>query len=172
MKINGRFLNRFKKLHLLSILILTLFPKAYAADHTVDLVVDYKNVDFAGECRKAMAINNQIPAPTLHFKEGDHVTINVHNNLDEGTSIHWHGVLLPWNMDGVENVSQEPIPPGKTFSYKFKLKQSGTYWYHAHAGFQEQEGMYGRFIIDPLEPPSYQYTKEGSHQDNKFLPAF
>lgn len=134
--------------------------QAYAADRTVDLVVDYKTVNFAGECRKALAINNQIPAPTLHFKEGDVVTINVHNHLDEGTAIHWHGLLVPWNMDGVEGVTQEPIPPGGVFSYKFKLKQSGTYWYHAHAGFQEQEGMYGGFIIDPLEPPAYQYAED------------
>jgi len=142
------------------LIMFVLLSNAHAADRTVDLVVDYKCVNFAGECRKALAINNQIPAPTLHFKEGDHVTINVHNNLDKGTSIHWHGILLPWNMDGVENVSQEPIPPGKTFSYKFQLKQSGTYWYHAHADFQEQEGMYGGFLIDPLELPAYPYTKD------------
>jgi CopA family copper-resistance protein len=149
-----------KKLPIFFILILIFLPKAYATDHTVDLVVDYKAVDFSGECRKALAINNQIPAPTLHFKEGDHITINVHNHLDEGTSIHWHGLLVPWNMDGVEGVSQEPIPPGKVFSYKFKLKQSGTYWYHAHDGLQEQEGLYGGFIIDPLEPPAYQYEED------------
>lgn len=160
MKISTMLLNCLKKLYMLSICILTFLPKAYAVDHTVDLVVDYKTVDFAGEYCKALAINNQIPAPTLHFKEGDHVTINVHNHLEEGTSIHWHGVLLPWNMDGVENVSQEAIPPGKVFSYKFKLKQSGTYWYHAHASFQEQEGMYGGFIIDPPEPPAYHYNKD------------
>lgn len=144
----------------LLLLIFFYISQAYATDHTVDLVVDYKTVNFGEECRKAFAINNQIPAPTLHFKEGDHVTINVHNRLNEGTSIHWHGLLVPWNMDGVENVSQEPIPPGKTFSYKFTLKQSGTYWYHAHAGFQEQEGMYGGLIIDPVKAPPYSYIKD------------
>lgn len=143
-----------------NLLVFYLLSNVHAADRTVDLVVDYKAVNFAGECRTALAINNQIPAPTLHFKEGDNVTINVHNHLDEGTSIHWHGLLVPWNMDGVKGVSQEAIPPGKVFSYKFKLKQSGTYWYHAHADLQEQEGMYGGFIIDPLEPPSYQYSKD------------
>lgn len=147
-------------LSLIQVHVFSFLSKGYAADQTVNLVVEYKTVNFAGECRKALAINNQIPAPTLHFKEGDTVTINVHNRLNEGTSIHWHGILLPWNMDGVENVSQNPIPPGETFSYKFKLKQSGTYWYHAHAEFQEQEGMYGGFIIDPLEPPAYHYTKD------------
>lgn len=144
----------------LFLLIFLLLPPAYAAHQTVDLVVDYKAVDFAGECREALVINNQIPAPTLHFKEGDNVTINVHNCLKEGTAIHWHGVLVPWNMDGVENVTQDPIPPGGIFSYKFKLKQSGTYWYHAHAGLQEQEGIYGGFIIDPPNPPAYDYTKD------------
>jgi FtsP/CotA-like multicopper oxidase with cupredoxin domain len=147
-------------LSLIQMYVFAFVSKGYCTDRTVDLVVDYKNVNFAGECRKALAINNQIPAPTLHFKEGDQVTINVHNHLDEGTAIHWHGLLVPWNMDGVENVSQNPIPPGGTFSYKFTLKQSGTYWYHAHADFQEQEGMYGGFIIDPLEPPAYHYTKD------------
>lgn len=160
LQLNASFLKYLKKFHIISVITLILLPKAYATDHTVNLVIDYKNVDFAGECRKALAINNQIPAPTLHFKEDDQVTINVHNQLNEGTSIHWHGLLVPWNMDGVEGVSQEPIPPGGVFSYKFKLKQSGTYWYHAHDGLQEQEGIYGGFIIDPLEPPAYQYTKD------------
>ncbi|MBS0271891.1 MAG: copper resistance system multicopper oxidase [Proteobacteria bacterium] len=133
---------------------------AYAAEQVVDLNVGYKTVGFAGKCVEALAVNNQIPAPTLHFKEGDQVTINVHNHLQEGTTIHWHGILLPWNMDGVEGVTQEAIPPGGVFSYKFRLKQSGTYWYHSHAGFQEQQGIYGGFIIDPLEPPAYPYTKD------------
>jgi CopA family copper-resistance protein len=133
---------------------------AYAAEQVVDLNVGYKIVDFTGKCVEALAVNNQIPAPTLHFKEGDQVTINVHNHLQEGTTIHWHGILLPWNMDGVEGITQEAIPPGGVFSYKFKLKQSGTYWYHSHAGFQEQQGIYGGFIIDPPEPPPYHYTKD------------
>lgn len=131
----------------------------YAADRTVNLVVGYKTVNFAGKSVQAIAVNNQIPAPTLHFKEGDHVTINVYNHLDQGTTIHWHGLLIPWQMDGVEGVSQEPIPPGGVFHYQFTLKQSGTYWYHAHAGLQEQQGLYGGFIIDPAKPPNYKYNK-------------
>ncbi|CAM2999472.1 multicopper oxidase domain-containing protein [Legionella anisa] len=130
------------------------------AKHTVNLVVAYKTVNFAGKPRRAIAVNGQIPAPTLHFKEGDDVTINVYNHLDEGTSIHWHGLLVPWQMDGVDGVSQKPIPPGGVFHYRFKLYQQGTYWYHAHAKVQEQEGLYGTFIIDPPHPPSYQYTKD------------
>jgi FtsP/CotA-like multicopper oxidase with cupredoxin domain len=123
-------------------------------------VVGYKTVNFAGEKREAIAVNNQIPAPTLHFKQGDHVTINVYNHLDKGTSIHWHGIILPWQMDGVEGISQQPIPPGGVFHYRFTLHQSGTYWYHAHANVQEQEGLYGAIIIDPSKAPNYKYTQD------------
>ncbi len=137
-----------------------LISNAFANNSTVNLVVNYKTVNFAGKSIQAIAVNNQIPAPTLHFKEGDTVTINVYNHLNVGTAIHWHGVILPWQMDGVENVSQSVIPPGSMFSYHFTLYQSGTYWYHAHAGFQEQQGFYGAFIIDPPKPPSYKYTKD------------
>ncbi|MCE0722765.1 multicopper oxidase domain-containing protein [Legionella resiliens] len=128
--------------------------------HTINLVVAYKTVYFAGKTRRAIAVNNQIPAPTLRFKEGERVTINVYNHLDKGTSIHWHGILVPWQMDGVENVSQKAIPPGGVFHYRFTLHQSGTYWYHAHADVQEQEGLYGAFLIDPKTPPPYRYTKD------------
>jgi FtsP/CotA-like multicopper oxidase with cupredoxin domain len=140
--------------------ILLFLSAAYADNQVVDLNISYKAVNFSGKCAEGLAVNGQIPAPILHFKEGDEVTINVHNHLQEGTTIHWHGLLVPWNMDGVEGVTQEAIPPGGLFAYKFKLKQSGTYWYHAHAGFQEQQGIYGGFIIDPLEPLTYEYTKD------------
>jgi CopA family copper-resistance protein len=130
------------------------------AERTVDLVVGYKSVNFANKTIQAMALNNQLPGPILHFKEGDRVTINVHNRLNEGTALHWHGVLVPWQMDGVAHVTQEPIPPGGSFRYQFTLKQSGTYWYHAHAGLQEQQGVYGAFIIDPPRPAQYKYTKD------------
>jgi CopA family copper-resistance protein len=122
--------------------------------------VSYKTVNFSGKMIKAIVANNQIPAPTLHFKEGDHVTINVYNQLDEETAIHWHGMLVPWQMDGVLGITQQGIPPGGVFHYKFTLYQSGTYWYHAHAGLQEQQGLYGAFLIDPPKPPSYKYTKD------------
>ncbi|WP_420795569.1 multicopper oxidase domain-containing protein [Legionella cincinnatiensis] len=131
-----------------------------AANRVINLEVGYKTVYFAQKPKKAIAVNQQIPAPTLHFKEGDHVTINVANHLDQGTAIHWHGILVPWQMDGVEGVSQTEIPPGGTFRYQFTLKQSGTYWYHAHAGLQEQQGLYGAFIVDPLKHPKYTYTKD------------
>src|SRR5882724_3512331 len=151
-----RSMKRFS-FFLISLLVST---NAFSADRIVNLVVAYKNVDFAGKCIKAMAINDQIPAPILHFQEGDNVTIHVHNQLDEDTALHWHGIILPWQMDGVAGITQQGIKPGSSFQYQFTLKQSGTYWYHAHAGLQEQQGLYGAFLIDPLEQPAYEYTKD------------
>jgi CopA family copper-resistance protein len=139
---------------------LLFITNAFAADRIVNLVIGYKTVNFAGKPRKAITANDQIPAPSLHFKEGDHVTINVYNKLDQETAVHWHGIILPWQMDGVLGISQHGIPPGGVFHYKFTLHQSGTYWYHAHAGLQEQLGLYGAFVIDPIKHPSYKYTKE------------
>jgi CopA family copper-resistance protein len=143
----------------------TSAPNAYvqssSAQHTeINLTVAYKTVNFAGKSVKAIAVNDQIPGPILHFKQGDDVTINVYNHLNKGTTIHWHGLLVPWQMDGVEGVSQNPIPPGGVFHYQFTLKQSGTYWYHAHSGFQEQQGLHGTIIIDPPTPPTYAYDKD------------
>jgi FtsP/CotA-like multicopper oxidase with cupredoxin domain len=109
----------------------------FAANRVVNLVIGYKTVNFADKHVKAIAVNNQIPGPTLHFKESDHATINVYNHLDKGTSIHWQGVIVPWQMDGVTTVSQKPIPPGGVFHYHFTLHQSGAYRYHAHTGLQE-----------------------------------
>jgi len=152
----------YKLIYIVPVLFLYSFlysPSVFAANRTVDLVVAYKTVDFAGKSMQAIAVNNQIPGPTLRFNEGDHITINVYNQLDKGTTIHWHGLLLPWKMDGVEYVTQEPIAPGEVFRYEFTLNQSGTYWYHAHAGLQEQQGLYGAFVIDP--PSSrFAYTKD------------
>jgi CopA family copper-resistance protein len=144
---------------LLFIVGLILISNTFAENRTVNLVVSYKTVNFAGKIRRAIAVNDQIPAPTLHFKKGDHVTLNVYNHLDKGTAIHWHGLLVPWQMDGVDGVSQKPIPPGGVFHYRFTLRQSGTYWYHAHKDVQEQEGLYGAFIIDPPHPSTYHYNK-------------
>src|SRR3990167_3143755 len=133
---------------------------AFAENKIVNLVLHYKIVNFAGKKIQAIAVNNKIPAPTLHFKEGDSIVINVTNHLNEGTTIHWHGIIDPWQMDGVEGVSQYAILPGKTFQYHFTLRQSGTYWYHSHSGFQEQQGLFGAFIIDPKKPPKYKYNKD------------
>lgn len=148
----------FKKTFFLFFLCTTL--QAFAAEREVHLTVEYKKVSYAGKGRKAIAVNGQIPAPTLRFTENDHVTIYVHNHLNKETAVHWHGLLVPWQMDGVLGITQKGIPPGQTFKYQFTLKQSGTYWYHAHAGLQEQEGLYGAFVIEPLKSPKFSYTKD------------
>lgn len=131
-----------------------------SANRMVDLYITSKQMNFGGCYKEAIVVNGQLPAPTLHFREGDNVTINVWNYLHEPTSIHWHGILVPWYMDGVDNVSQRAIPPGCVFHYQFKIRQTGTYWYHAHTHLQEQEGLYGAFLIDPIKPPAYKYTKD------------
>ena len=117
----------------------------------IDLVIDESPVNFTGVVRMATTINGSIPAPTLRLREGDDVTIRVTNKLSVPSSIHWHGIILPYQMDGVPGISFKGIMPGETFVYKFKLQQSGTYWYHSHSGFQEMTGMYGALIIEPRE---------------------
>ncbi|MHB1141685.1 MAG: copper resistance system multicopper oxidase [Sulfuricaulis sp.] len=114
-----------------------------------DLVIAETPVDFTGRTRLATTINGSIPAPTLRWRQGDTVTLRVTNRLPVDSSIHWHGILLPFQMDGVPGISFEGIRPGETFTYRFKVTQSGTYWYHSHSGFQEQTGMYGAIVIDP-----------------------
>lgn len=108
-------------------------------------------VNFTGTAGVATAINGSIPAPTLRWREGDEVTIRVTNRLREATSIHWHGIILPFQMDGVPGISFAGIAPGETFTYRFKVEQSGTFWYHSHSGMQEQTGMYGAIVIDPRD---------------------
>jgi FtsP/CotA-like multicopper oxidase with cupredoxin domain len=142
------------------ILLLSTIPTAFAANRVIDLTVAPQTVNYTGETRQAIAVNQQIPGPILHFKQGDQVTINVYNHLQQGTTIHWHGIMVPWQMDGVEGVSQQAIPPNGVFHYQFTLYQAGTYWYHAHAGLQEQEGLYGAFIIDPPNPSPYTYNED------------
>lgn len=117
----------------------------------IDLVVAESPVNFTGKPRMATTINGSIPAPTLKLREGDTVTIRVTNRLREATSIHWHGIILPYQMDGVPGISFPGIPPGETFTYQFRLEQTGTYWYHSHSGMQEQTGMYGALIVEPRD---------------------
>lgn len=106
-------------------------------------------VNFTGAARVATTVNGSLPAPLLRWREGDTVTLHVTNRLREQTSIHWHGILLPSNMDGVPGLSFAGIDPGQTFTYRFDVRQSGTYWYHSHSGFQEQTGLYGAIVIEP-----------------------
>ena len=114
-----------------------------------NLTIAETPVNFTGEPRMATTINGSIPAPILRWKEGDHITLRVTNRLRESTSIHWHGILLPYQMDGVPGLSFAGIAPGETFVYRFPVRQTGTYWYHSHSGFQEQTGMYGAIVIEP-----------------------
>ena len=106
-------------------------------------------VNFTGRPRLATAVNGQVPAPLLRFREGDPISVRVRNRLAVRTSIHWHGLLVPANMDGVPGLSFDGIDAGATFTYEFRAQQSGTYWYHSHARFQEQTGLYGAIIIEP-----------------------
>ncbi|HCR49498.1 MAG TPA: copper oxidase [Bacteroidetes bacterium] len=112
-----------------------------------DLYVGEKMVNFTGKNVTAMVINNQLPAPTLTFTEGDIAEIYVHNTLREETMLHWHGLLLPNRYDGVPYLTTAPIQPGETKLFTFALIQSGTYWYHSHTGMQEQKGMYGALVV-------------------------
>ena len=114
-----------------------------------DLYVSKKPIIVDGKSSTATLINDSLPAPTLKMREGDTVVIRVHNQMNESTSIHWHGLLVPFEMDGVPGISFDGIPANSTFTYKFTLKQSGTYWYHSHTGFQEQTGMRGAIVIEP-----------------------
>lgn len=113
-----------------------------------DLYIADTVVTFGKKSKRAIAVNGQIPMPTLTFTEGDTAEIYVHNNLDEETSLHWHGLFLPNQYDGVPNLTQMPIKPQTTHLYKFPIIQNGTHWYHSHTGFQEQIGMYGMFIMN------------------------
>ncbi len=109
-------------------------------------------VNYTGSGRLATTVNGQLPGPLLRWREGTTVTLRVTNRMRVPTSIHWHGILVPAGMDGVPGISFPGIAPGETFVYHFPVKQSGTYWYHSHSGFQEQTGLYGPLVIDPAGP--------------------
>jgi CopA family copper-resistance protein len=125
-----------------------------------DLRIGETPMNFTGNPKVAFTVNGSVPAPTLRWKEGDTVTLRVANTLDEDASIHWHGILLPANMDGVPGLSFNGIRPGETYVYRFKVRQAGTYWYHSHSGFQEQLGLYGPLVIEAREPEPFKYDRE------------
>ncbi|WP_095151820.1 copper resistance system multicopper oxidase [Pseudomonas sp. Irchel s3b5] len=125
-----------------------------------DLLIGETPVNFTGNPRTAMTINGSLPGPLLRWREGDTVTLRVRNRLKDSTSIHWHGILLPANMDGVPGLSFKGIEPGGVYVYQFKVRQNGTYWYHSHSGLQEQAGVYGPLIIDAKEPEPFQYDRD------------
>ncbi|MGV8736505.1 MAG: copper resistance system multicopper oxidase [Pseudomonas asiatica] len=125
-----------------------------------DLYIGELPVNITGAARTAMAINGSIPGPILRWREGDTVTLRVCNRLQQDTSIHWHGIILPANMDGVPGLSFHGIAPDGMYEYKFKVQQNGTYWYHSHSGFQEQVGVYGALVIDAKEPEPFTYDRD------------
>jgi CopA family copper-resistance protein len=125
-----------------------------------DLRIGETPMNVTGSPNVAFTVNGSVPAPTLRWKEGDTVTLRVSNTLDEDASIHWHGIILPANMDGVPGLSFHGIRPSETYVYRFKVRQGGTYWYHSHSGFQEQRGLYGPLVIDPMEPEPFKYDRE------------
>ena len=138
-------------------------PTRELSGTSFDLRIGETPMNFTGRPRTAITVNGSLPAPTLRWREGDTVTLRVTNDFADGnehTSIHWHGILLPANMDGVPGLSFHGIAPGETFTYRFNVKQAGTYWYHSHSGFQEQRGVYGALIIDGQKPSPVKYDRE------------
>ncbi|MBK9562450.1 MAG: copper resistance system multicopper oxidase [Micavibrio sp.] len=133
---------------LLFIFLMLASLQAQAGEY--NLTIAREDVNITGNSVKKITVNGTIPGPILRFKEGEDVTIHVTNKLDEDTSVHWHGLLLPGEMDGVPGFNGFPgIKPGETFTYRFKIRQDGTYWYHAHSMGQEQDGHYGSIVIAP-----------------------
>ncbi|WP_444910564.1 copper resistance system multicopper oxidase [Microbulbifer sp. TRSA005] len=132
-------------------------PPTTLTGENFSLQVDQRAVNLTGQPRNAISVNNSIPGPILHWHEGQTVTLNVLNQLDKNTSIHWYGIRVPNPMNGVPGLNFSGIRPGENFRYRFKVTQSGTYWYHSHSGFQRQQGLYGAIVIDPAggDPVTY-----------------
>ncbi len=147
---NSRPLSRVhcsKVVFIVLLWIITGLSTTTAEEYFID--IKKQPVKILSEQQQAIVANGTLPGPTIHWREGEWVNIHVTNYLDEQSSIHWHGILLPYQMDGVPGISFDGIDPGQTFTYHFQVKQSGTYWYHGHSGLQEQQGLYGALIIDP-----------------------
>ena len=130
------------------------------AGSAFDLAIGALPVNITGRSRIATVVNGSLPGPTLRFREGDTVTLNVRNTLGESTSIHWHGLYLPNAMDGVPGLTFRGIAPGETFTYRFPVRQAGTYWYHSHSGMQEQTGLSGPLILEPRGREPYTYQRD------------
>jgi len=126
----------------------------------IDLTLSEMPVNITGRPRMATVVNKSMPGPVLRLREGDDVTIRVANKLAETSSIHWHGIKLPNAMDGVPGLTFAGIPPGETFTYRFPVVQTGTYWYHSHSGMQEQTGLFGSLIFEPKTPDPFHYDRE------------
>jgi len=139
---------------------LGLLMPVMAAAGEYNITVDHVMIDTGDFVKEGIGYNGASPGPVLRFKEGETVTINVTNNLDEPTSIHWHGLILPFEQDGVPGISFDGIPAGETFTYEFPIVQSGTYWFHSHSGFQEPNGAYGAIVIEPEGREPFRYDRE------------
>lgn len=137
-----------------------LFRQNMLTGSAIDLTIGTRAVNFTGRERPAVTVNRSLPAPVLRWREGDRVRIDVRNDLPDLTAIHWHGIVLPYQMDGVPGISFPGIRPGETFRYEFDLRQSGTYWYHGHAGFQEQIGLYGAIVIEPRNGDEFECERD------------
>ena len=125
-----------------------------------NLTVDRVEIDTGDFVKQGIGYNGKSPGPVMRFKEGENVSINVTNNLNETTSIHWHGIILPFDQDGVPGISFPGIAPGETFTYNFPITQAGTYWFHSHSGFQEPDGAYGSIVIEPDGREPFRYDRD------------
>jgi L-ascorbate oxidase len=141
-----------------ALLIAQIAKPANAGEYNI--TVDRVTLDTGDFTKTGIGYNGSATPPVLRFKEGEEVTINVTNNLSEDTSIHWHGLILPYQQDGVPNISYDGIAPGETFTYRFPIIQNGTYWFHSHSGFQEPDGAYGALILDAEKREPYRYDRE------------
>ncbi|WP_066210298.1 copper resistance system multicopper oxidase [Blastomonas sp. CCH5-E3] len=135
-------------------------PIPTVSGNDISLRIARQTMRVDGKVSRAIAINGTVPAPLIRLREGQNVRLSVTNDLDEDSSIHWHGLLLPFQMDGVPGVSFPGIKPRSTFVYEFPVMQSGTYWYHSHSGLQEQLGHYGPIVIDPKGADPVAYDRE------------
>ncbi len=153
---------RMHHLWMVALLAAGIFsPPAFAKTTEYDLTIDRLPVNITGKPIDKVTINGSIPGPTLRFTEGDEAVIHVTNKMKEATSIHWHGLIIPGEMDGVPTFNNFPgIMPGETFTYHFPIKQTGTYWYHAHSMGQEQDGLFGSLIFSPKSKDSIQSDRD------------
>ncbi len=133
---------------------------AVPVNRAYDLTIADTALNITGKPAMGITINGTMPGPVLRFREGDEVVIRVTNQLREITGVHWHGLLVPNSQDGVPGVTFPGIQPGETFTYRFKLRQSGTYWYHSHAALQEAAGYFAPIVIDPITPDPFKYDRE------------
>lgn len=140
--------------------LLAMFGISAASAESYDISVDRVTIDTGEFTRSGIGYNGSAEPKVLRFQEGEDVVINVTNNLSDTTSIHWHGLILPYEQDGVPGISYPGIEPGETFTYRFPISQSGTYWFHSHSGFQEPDGAYGALVLEPKSREPYRYDRD------------